>query len=61
LVAIDTSVLVADALTVHPFHARAWPWIEAVEHEELEGTVCVHALAELYSVLTRLRQELSAA
>jgi predicted nucleic acid-binding protein len=54
-------VLVAGALTVHPFHARAWPWIEAVEREELEGTVCVHALAELNSVLTRLPQGLSVA
>lgn len=54
LVAFDTSVIVAATLTQHQFHARAWPWLQAVELGQLEACVCVHALAEVYSVLTKI-------
>ncbi len=54
LIAIDTSVLVAGALNAHPLHAKAWHWISAIERGEFEGVVSVVALAEGYSVLTRL-------
>lgn len=54
LVAFDTSVLVAGALTLHQFHTRAWPWLEAVEQGQLQGSICVHALSEAYSVFTKI-------
>jgi len=54
LVAFDTSVLIAGVLAHHPFHTRAWPWLEAVDQGALEGSLCVHALAETYSVLTKV-------
>lgn len=54
LVAFDTSVLVASVLLHHPSHALAWPWVEAVDQGKLEGTLAVHALAETYSVLTKV-------
>lgn len=59
LVAIDTSVLVAWTVAKHPFHARTKPWFEAIFRGELEAMVCVHALAELYSVLTKIPEGLS--
>jgi len=54
LVAFDTSVLVASVLAHHPSHAFAWPWVEAVDQGKIEGTLAVHALAETYSVLTKV-------
>lgn len=54
LVAFDTSVIVAATLGQHHFHARAWAWLQAVETDRLDGTVCPHALAEVYSVLTKI-------
>lgn len=53
-VAVDTTVLVAGALTAHPCHVQAWSWIGAIEREEFEGIICSLALAETYSILTRL-------
>jgi predicted nucleic acid-binding protein len=59
LVAIDTSVLVAWTVARHPFHDRAKPWFDAFDHGDLDGIVCAHALAELYSVLTKIPEGLS--
>lgn len=59
LIAFDTSVLVAGALEDHPFHARAWIWHQAIHRGEAQGMVCGHALAEMYSVLTKLPNGLS--
>jgi predicted nucleic acid-binding protein len=53
-VAFDTSVLVAGLHENHPHHARAVVWIDAVAEGHATGLVTCHALAELWSVLTRL-------
>lgn len=53
-VAFDTSVLVAGVHRAHPHHARAIVWIDAVAEERMTGLVTWHALAELWSVLTRM-------
>lgn len=52
-VAFDTSVLVAALIEPHPFHARALPWLEQVD-ETVEAECSWHAIAETWSVLTRL-------
>lgn len=54
LVAIDTSVLVAAAVAVHPQHQRATSIFNAVRDGSTTGCACHHALAETYSVLTKL-------
>ena len=54
LVAIDTSVLVAAAVAVHPQHQRATSIFDAVRAGSTTGCACQHALAETYSVLTKL-------
>jgi predicted nucleic acid-binding protein len=61
LVAIDTSVLVAWTVARHPFHERSKPWFEAFDGGKLDGMLCTHALAELYSVLTKIPEGLSPA
>ena len=61
LIALDTSVLVAGALEHHPFHLRAWIWHQALNRGEMQGMICGHALAEMYSVLTKLPNGLSPA
>jgi predicted nucleic acid-binding protein len=53
-VAFDTSVLVAAVLTTHRDHARAVVWLTAVSEGTVDGVVSVHALGELWSVLTKL-------
>jgi len=53
-VAFDTSVLVAAVLATHRDHARAAVWLNSVSVGALDGVVCVHALGELWSVLTKL-------
>lgn len=53
-VAFDTSVLVAGLHRSHPHHGRAVVWTDAVAESRLSGIVTWHALAELWSVLTRL-------
>jgi predicted nucleic acid-binding protein len=52
--AFDTSVLVAALVEPHPLHARAIPWLAAVRRGEAAGECTTHALAETWSVLTRL-------
>jgi predicted nucleic acid-binding protein len=53
-VAFDTSVLVAAVLSTHRDHARAVVWLSAVTAGALDGVLSVHALGELWSVLTKL-------
>jgi len=53
-VVFDTSVLVAGLLAAHRDHARAAVWLEAISTEKLSGVVSVHALGEVWSVLTKL-------
>lgn len=59
-VALDTSAIVVGLWRGHPDHARARPWVLP---GEAERTACAHALAEAWSVLTRLplRPRISAA
>jgi predicted nucleic acid-binding protein len=52
--AFDTSVLVAALVEPHPLHNRALPWLDAVREKRASGECSVHALAETWSVLTRL-------
>lgn len=53
-VLLDTSVLVAAMVEVHPAHERALPWLQQVKKGEITASVAAHTLAELYAVLTRL-------
>ena len=53
-VAFDTSVLVAALVASHPMHARAMAWVSAAVRREIVGECSWHAVAETWSVLTRL-------
>jgi len=53
-VAFDSSVIVAGAHDMHPHHRRAIVWIDAVFEHRITGLTTWHALAEIWSVLTRL-------
>jgi len=53
-IVLDTSVLVAAIVHVHPRHDRAFPWLVRARTRELIPLVCTHTLAELYAVLTTL-------
>lgn len=53
-VAFDTSVLVAATHSAHRDHARAIVWMDAISTGALQGTISVHAMGELWSVLTKL-------
>ncbi len=50
----DTSVLVAALIDSHPNYSRAFPWLLKAKQGEIEGFICVHTIAELYSVLTSI-------
>lgn len=53
-IAFDTSVLVAALIEPHPHHERAVTWLEEAATERLSGECTWHAVAETWSVLTRL-------
>ncbi len=53
-VAFDTSVIVAGTHEMHPNHERAIVWVDAVLDQSIVGMVTWHALAEIWSVLTRM-------
>jgi predicted nucleic acid-binding protein len=53
-VAFDTSVIVAGTHEMHPHHQRAIVWIDAVLEGRITGILTWHAVAEIWSVLTRL-------
>ncbi|MBA3698808.1 MAG: PIN domain-containing protein [Planctomycetes bacterium] len=50
----DTSVLVPAMITAHEHHDLARPWLERAMVGEFRLVLSVHALAECFSVLTRL-------
>jgi predicted nucleic acid-binding protein len=52
--AIDTSVLVAAHFAAHAHHNTAVDWMGVVTGGRVRGIVTVHALAEVWSVLTKL-------
>ncbi|MDQ3396960.1 MAG: PIN domain-containing protein [Deinococcota bacterium] len=51
---LDTNVLVAGLVELHPRHEEAWLWLDRAQGDEVEGFVSLHTLAEAYSVLTTL-------
>jgi predicted nucleic acid-binding protein len=53
-VAFDSSVIIAGTHDRHPHHGRAIVWIDAVLEQRITGMVTWHALAEIWSVLTRM-------
>jgi predicted nucleic acid-binding protein len=53
-IAIDTSVLVAAQVAAHPQHVHAGNWMSALNRSDLSAIVTVHALAEVWSVLTKI-------
>jgi predicted nucleic acid-binding protein len=53
-IAFDTSVLVAGLLASHRHHARAVVWMRAAAAGQIEAVASVHALNEVWSVLTKL-------
>ncbi len=55
--ALDTSVLVAALVEPHPFHARAIRWLEEMTTGRASGECTWHAVAEAWSVLTRIPVE----
>jgi predicted nucleic acid-binding protein len=59
LLALDTSVIVAGALVSHVFHPRALVWQAAIHRGDVQAMICAHALAEVYSVLSKLPGGLS--
>ncbi|MDJ0659429.1 MAG: PIN domain-containing protein [Crocosphaera sp.] len=50
----DTSVLVAAFWTNHPKNLPCLTRLKEVKSGKIQGIICTHTLAELYSVLTRL-------
>lgn len=51
---LDTSVLVASMVEVHPKHHQSLTWFKKVQTGKTGFTVCSHSLAECYAVLTKL-------
>ncbi len=50
----DTSVLVAAFWSNHPKHSSCITRLKQVKSGKIQGIICTHTLAELYSVLTGL-------
>lgn len=53
-VLLDTSVLVAALIEAHDGHARAFPWLQKMRSEDVQGVIASHSIAETYAVLTSL-------
>lgn len=51
---LDTSVLVAALVEVHPRHAQAFPWLYRARRGEVEAMIAAHSVAEVYAVLSTL-------
>lgn len=51
---LDTSVLVAAIVEVHPAHEVSLPWLQQVKNNTTEGMIAAHSIAELYAILTTL-------
>jgi len=56
-IAFDPSVLVAALVEPHPLHARAICWIEAAASGKAKAECSWHAIAEIWTLLTRLPME----
>jgi predicted nucleic acid-binding protein len=55
--AFDTSVLVPGLVGAHPLHERSRRWLAAARSGAITGIMSWHAVAEAWSVLTRLPLE----
>ena len=53
-IAFDSSVIIAGTHDRHPHHGRAIVWLDAVLEQRIAGVITWHALAEVWSVLTRM-------
>jgi predicted nucleic acid-binding protein len=53
-IAFDSSVIIAGTHDLHPHHRRAIVWLDAVLEQRITGVLTWHALAEVWSVLTRM-------
>lgn len=53
-VLLDTSVLTAALVKAHPAHVVAAAWLRRIQNGDIVGFINAHALAELYSNLTRI-------
>lgn len=54
-VLFDTNAVVAAVVEGHPFHERAYPWIEKALAGDVTYYICQHSLAEIYAVLTTMK------
>lgn len=53
-IVVDTSVLVAGCVRLHPHFTRAYPVLAAAVAKANEFLISAHSLAEVYAVLTNL-------
>lgn len=49
---LDSSFLIAGFIVSHPRHGQSIKVMETISKKKREGIVCVHTLAECYSILT---------
>lgn len=51
---IDSNVLVAGLLEIHPAHVRVIPYLKKFQSKVDDALLCSHGLAEAYAILTSL-------
>ena len=51
---VDTNVLVAGLVVMHPHHGSAEPWLKSIQTGQVDLVLAAHSLAEMYSSLTSL-------
>ncbi len=51
---LDTSVLVSGLVEAHPRHATAFPWLQKIRHQGVQGLIAAHSIVETYAVLSTL-------
>ena len=51
---VDTNVMVAGLVVLHPHHGSAEPWLKSIQSGQVELVLAAHNLAEVYSSLTSL-------
>ena len=53
-VLLDSNVMIASILLVHPQHNKAMMWQNRIVSGTVSGVLAAHTLAETYSSLTRM-------
>jgi predicted nucleic acid-binding protein len=48
---LDTSVLVSGLVEAHSRHAASFPWLQKIRHDDVQGLIAAHSIAETYAVL----------